>query len=99
MEEKILVVGDKKFRLIPQENVEEDELLCETRCSYSDICDHLPNPRNPEDPESSFEDFCGELGELGEPGQNEEDPGRAEIFNSIPAPGSLETIYSEFFKK
>ena len=98
MEEKILVVGDKKFRLIPQENVEEDELLCYTRCSYSDICEHLPDPRNPEDPELSFEDLCGDLGEMGKPGQDETDYERLELFNSIPAPGSLETIYPEFFK-
>ena len=99
MEEKILKIKETKFRLLPQENLGDEELICETRCPYSDICDKLPNPRNPEDPDSSFEDFCGELGELGEPGQNEEDPDRAEIFNSIPAPGSLETIYPEYFKK
>jgi hypothetical protein len=98
MEEKILVVGDKKFRLIPQENLGDDELVCD-RCPYSDICDKLPDPRNPENPELSFEYLCSELGEMEKPGQNEEDPGRAEIFNSIPAPGSLETIYPEFFKK
>lgn len=98
MEEKILVVGDKKFRLIPQENVREEELICETRCPYSDICYKLPDPRNPEDPDSNFEDLCTELGEFLEPGQNEEDPGRAEIINSIPAPGSLEAIYPEYFK-
>ena len=97
MEEKILVVGDKKFRLIPQENIGEEELVCD-RCSYSDICERLPDPRNPENPELSFEDLCGDLGEMEKPGQDETDYGRLELFNSMPAPGSLEAIYPEFFK-
>ena len=90
MEEKILKfkVGGKELKLIPQKVEREDELVCD-RCSYSSICDLLPDTRYPDDALENFEGLCGELGET---------IGGEELLNSIPAPGSLETIYpAEYF--
>ena len=73
------------FNFKPLSNVGEDEVVCETRCSYGDICDKIRDPRALSDPESSFQDFCGELGELDNP----------EDCNIIPVPGTLEEGFRE----
>ena len=69
-----------EFKFRPLFNVGDDELVCETRCSYCDICDKIGDPRALKDNERCFEDFCGELGETDDP----------ENLNMIPMPGSLE---------
>ena len=73
------------FKFKPLFNVGEDELVCETRCSYCDICDKIRDPRALNDPDRCFEDFCGELGEVENP----------ENLNMIPVPGSIEEGFKD----
>jgi hypothetical protein len=78
--------GEKfKFNFRPLYNVGDDELVCETRCTYCDICNKIPDPRALGDKERCFEDFCGELGEADDP----------ENLNMIPLPGSLEESFKD----
>ncbi|MBP3732376.1 MAG: hypothetical protein J6I84_03940 [Bacilli bacterium] len=73
------------FKFKPLFNVAQDELICETRCPYSQICDNIRDPRALSDPERAFSDFCGELGETENP----------EILNMIPCDGSLEEGFKD----
>lgn len=69
-----------QFQFRPLFGVADDELVCETRCPYCDICDKIRDPRALSDEDRCFEDFCGELGETDDP----------ENLNMIPVSGSLE---------
>jgi len=86
---KIKVEGENNkayyFNFRPLFNVGEDELVCETRCSYCDICDKIRDPRAISDKDRCFEDFCGDLGEVDDP----------ENLNMIPIPGAIEEGFKD----
>jgi hypothetical protein len=88
---KITAVDEKDdskkyyFKFKPLFNVQDDELVCETRCSYCDICDKIRDPRAIDDKDRCFEDFCGELGEVDDP----------ENLNMIPVPGAIEEGFKD----
>ena len=68
------------------------EMICETRCPYHKVCEHLPNPRKDATPQNNtFLHFCGSLGE----GENED----VELRDCVPAPGSLEEAFKDVFDK
>ena len=71
----------KFFRYSDEDNKRRP---CEGLCSYSAVCESLPDPSHLEDKDKGFLDFCGNLG-MGEDGEELEN-----LIDVIPAPESIE---------
>lgn len=79
--------GEKYITYRPVENINVDQLLCDSECQYGKVCGKIPDPRKPENEEYCFTDFCNSLGE----GDGESD----KLTLMVPMEGELENIFKD----
>jgi len=89
--------GERTVELVYQkfnDITDPSENICDTRCPYRWLCEHLPDPENLEDTKRGFLDFCGELGgyETKISGLPEEEDSFW-LVNAVPVEGSLEKSF------
>ena len=76
-----------EMEAIPRAEIEEDELICNSRCPYNENCESFPDPRENWLKGVDFSDFCSELDEDIFPAE-----GLIENCQHIPVAGSLEKL-------